>query len=207
MLPKQGLKSISKLPEEEYVPKKEPNVVRLRFTRRQYETFKDACNIVEQLVADPAIKSTVKKLLNGATVDTNFTKPIVQAPTRIAGKSKKADVHPAANHVGEPRVRETYFVKSRDVNRKVGSLWEFVKDEIPHDHLRFDQESETCISDIRIMISTYIKSQKLKQSNGVVVDDFLHMLAPDILKDKKVIPKEDKRTIMMVVNEVFAEED
>jgi hypothetical protein len=204
MLPKQGLKSISKLPEEEYVPKKEPNVVRLRFTRRQYETFKDACNIVEQLVADPAIKSTVKKLLNGATVDTNFTKPIIQAPTRIAGKPKKVDTQ--ATSVGS-KERETYFVKSRDVNRKVGSLWEFVKDEIPHDHLRFDQEGETCISDVRIMISAYIKSQKLKQSNGVVVDDFLQMLAPDVLKDKKIIPKEDKRTIMMVVNEVFAEED
>src|SRR4051812_36614210 len=80
-------------------------VVKLRFTRKQYESFRDACKIMEIVSAEPGFTDFVKKALDAdiklPTITRQFVNPIVDAPTRIPIKI------PRAPSSGPPK--ETYF--------------------------------------------------------------------------------------------------
>ena len=62
-------------------------VVKLRFTRKQYQAFRDACKIFEVVSTDSKFIDFVKSVLGAdvkvPTINKQFVQPILEAPVRI----------------------------------------------------------------------------------------------------------------------------
>lgn len=181
-------------------------IVRLRFTRKQYDTFRDACKIFELVSADEGFSDFVKKALDAdikvSSIARQFINPIVNAPTKIPMKIPRA-------HSDEPK-RETYFTIPIDVTGKCKKLYEHVKNDV---NLKRDiKYGKTCVTDVRVMVSKYFATKKLKTDDGVILDDFIMNVASESIRsnndvlqrknDKYVIPKGDRKVMSGIVNEV-----
>lgn len=181
-------------------------VVKLRFTRKQFETFRDACKILEIVSADEGFPEFVKKALGAdikvPTIARQFVNPIVDAPTRIPLNIPRAQ--------SQGPKKETYFTAPIEVTDKCELLYSHVKDDVD---LKNDiNTGTTCLTDVRVMVGRYFSARELKTEDGVVLDDFILDLAPeavdhnkDILRrigGKYVIPKGDKKIMAGIVNEV-----
>jgi hypothetical protein len=187
-------------------------IVKLRFTRKQYQTFRDACKIFEVVSSDPEFTQFVQKSLGTdikvPTIARQLVTPIVEAPLYIPMKLPKSD----------PTTRkESYFTARKPVTEKATMLYSKVAKEMTG-IMRYDlKEGSTCITDVRVMISKYFESNNLNKDHGKIVDDFLFKLAPRELSkhkgrlvtiDKKtIIPKGDTKVVMSIINEVTFDSD
>lgn len=182
-------------------------VVKLRFTRKQYETFRDACKIFEVIVADEGFPEYVKKALGAdiriPTIARQFVNPILEAPMKIPVKI------PRPQSSGPKR--ETYFTAPIEATDKCLRLYSSVEDDV---ELKQDIKIDglTSVTDVRVMVGKYISTRELRTEDGVVIDDFLKELVPDTISNnndifkriggKYVIPKGDKKVMSGIVNEV-----
>jgi hypothetical protein len=183
-------------------------VVKLRFTRKQYQAFRDACNIFGVVSSDPGFPDFVKSALGAdirvQTITKQFVQPILEAPIRIPIK-----IPPRATKEGESR-RESYFTAPTEVTDKCLQLYGMVKDEVELRHNVL--EGVTCVTDVRVMIGKYISMKDLRTEDGIVLDDFIKELAPKSLHanseyihridGQHVIPKSNRKVITGIVNEV-----
>jgi hypothetical protein len=181
-------------------------VVKLRFTRKQFESFRDACKIFEIVSADEGFPEFVKKALGAdirvPTIARQFVNPIVDAPTKIPLKIPRAQ--------SDGPKKETYFTQPIEVTDKCELLFGHVRDDVD---LRNDiSTGTTCLTDVRVMVGKYFSTRDLKTDDGVVIDDFMRDLAPDAISNnqdvlqringKYVIPRGDKKIMAGIVNEV-----
>ena len=193
---------------EQVAESKSSKYVKVRFTRKQYEAFRNACSIFEvvsghaefdtfvQLALDAKVKSRI--------ISQQLIHPIVTAPTKIVDNAKT----PASQ---SPKV--TYFTAQIQPTDTCKALYSRIADS-GHIKTRYDiRESDiTCITDIRLMIGRYIAINRLKTAEGTIVDDFLQSIAFDTLNTMKhdmlnmngnlVIPRHDKKIIIRMVNEI-----
>ncbi len=203
-----GMKDLMRQDKEIDDDKVDPlsKVVKLRFTRKQYEAFRDACKIFEIISADDGFPAFVKKALDSdiktPTIARQFVNPIVNAPTKIPVKIPRAQ--------SDGPKKQTYFTAPIQVTDKCELLYGHVKDDID---LKNDPDTGiTCLTDVRVMVNRYFTTQNLKTEHGVVIDNFMRNLAPEAVdhhKDvlqriggKYVIPKGNKKIMAGIVNEV-----
>ena len=187
---------------------KNTKIVKLRFTRKQYETFRDACKIFELVSADKGFNDFVQKALDAdikvPTITRHFIKPIVDAPTMIPMKIPKSTAQS-----NEPK-RQTYFTAPIDVTQKCTKLYSHVKDNVSLKHDMKD--GKTCLTDVRVMVGKYFSTKNLKTEDGVILDDFILDLASESINSHNdvlqringayVIPKGDRKVMSGIVNEV-----
>ena len=194
--------------EEDGFQMQSSKVIKLRFTRKQYQTFRDACTIFELVSNEPGFTDFVKKALDAdikvATITRQLVTPIVEAPTRIPMKIPRAKQEPGVV------AKESYFTAQIEATKKSLQLYEAVKDEV---ELRHDIKSGvTCVTDVRVMVSKYFSSNNLKNEHGTVLDNFIYKLTPGAINNSKdilrrvdgsyVIPKGDRKVITGIINEV-----
>lgn len=191
---------------EDVGPQGSSKAVKLRFTRKQYDAFRDACKILELVASDEGFPEYVKGVLGAdirvPTIARQFVNPILEAPTRIPVKIPRPSTGPK---------RETYFTAPIEVTDKCARLYGQVAEDV---ELKKDIKGEniTSVTDVRVMVGKYVSIKNLRTEDGVVIDDFLRKLVPeaidnckDILKrvnGKYVIPKGDKKVMSSMVNEV-----
>lgn len=183
-------------------------VVKLRFTRKQYQTFRDACKILEVVSADKQFTEFVKSVLGAdvkvSTISKQFVQPILDAPVRIPLKL------PRAAKTGEQK-RDSYFTAPTKATDKCLQLYEKVKDE--DINLRQSiQDGTTCVTDVRVMVSKYISMMDLRGEQGVALDEFLCKLASKSVHEYSdqlhriehhlVIPKGNRKVMTSIVNEI-----
>lgn len=182
-------------------------VVKLRFTRKQYDAFRDACKIFELVAADEGFSEHVKKALGAdirtSTIAKQFVNPILEAPMRIPIKIPKPQS-------SGPK-RETYFTAPIDATDKCVRLYAHVAEDVELKQ-NVKDENTTSVTDVRVMVGKYISTRNLRTEDGVVIDDFLRELVPDAINNNKdifkridgkyVIPKGDKKVMSSIVNEV-----
>jgi hypothetical protein len=207
-----ALMAMNKTIEEENL-EHPPNtkVVKLRFTHKQYQTFRDACKMFEIVSSHPDFNSLVSKAFEAdikiPTIAKQIVTPIVEAPLHIPMKlPRKGNLNPSNR-------KESYFTAAVPVNDKVLKLYSKVANEVA-DTLRYDlkEGKNTCITDVRVMLSKYFSSMNLKNEQGTVVDDFLFELTPGSLNNNKdrmfnvdgqwLIPKGDTKVVTGIINEV-----
>jgi hypothetical protein len=188
-------------------------VVKLRFTIKQYQAFRDACKVLEALAMDDEkftnyVKTSLGSDLKTSTITKQFVQPIVDAPTKIPIKVPKASDGPK---------KQTYFTAPIPSTKKAFELYKKVSDVV---QLRYDIKSDkqTCITDIRVMLSKYIIKNKLRNNNGIVLDGFLSKIAENSLRKfidageivkfegKGLIPKGNRSVMTSLVNEVAFDE-
>lgn len=183
-------------------------VVKLRFTRKQYQTFRDACKIFEVVSSDKQFTEFVKSVLGTdvkiATINKQLVQPILDAPVRIPMKL------PRATKVGEQK-RDSYFTAPTKATDKCLQLYNKVKNE--DISLRQSiQDGTTCVTDVRVMVSRYISMMELRGEQGVVLDDFICKLASKSVRENSdqlhrienhlVIPKGNRKVMTSIVNEI-----
>ena len=195
---------------EQVAESKSSKYVKVRFTRKQYEAFRNACSIFEvvsghaefdtfvQLALDAKVKSRI--------ISQQLIHPIVTAPTKIVDNARTP-----ASTTDSPKV--TYFTAQIQPTDTCKALYSRIADS-GDIKTRYDiRESDiTCITDIRLMISRYIAIKHLKTAEGTIVDDFLQSIAFDTLNTmkhemlnidgKRIIPRHDKKIIIRMVNEI-----
>jgi hypothetical protein len=183
-------------------------VVKLRFTRKQYQAFRDACKILDIVSQDPGfhdfVKSALKADVKASSINKQLVQPILEAPTKIPIKL------PKATSTADGKKRESYFTLPVEVTEKCLELYRRVDEEVD---LKHDvREGITCVTDVRVMMSKYISSHDLRNEHGIVIDDFIRELAPKSLHEnseyihrimgKHIIPKSDRKVITGIINEV-----
>lgn len=209
-----GLKSgmndlllLNKEIETDAAEQRNTKVVKLRFTRKQFDTFRDACKILEVIASDEEFPDFVKKALGAdikvPTIARQFINPILDAPTRIPVKIPRAQT-------SGPK-KETYFTAPIEATDKCKKLYSHVADDV---ELKQDIKGEgmTCVTDVRVMVGRYFSIKSLKTEEGVVLDDFIRGLVPEAIsynrntiqriKGNYVIPKGDRKVMASIVNEV-----
>jgi len=208
-----GMKALlamnKEIDEKNMEPPSNSKIVKLRFTRKQYQTFRDACKIFEVVSSDPEFTQFVQKSLGTdikvPTIARQLVTPIVEAPLYIPMKLPKSENSPTVR-------KESYFTAKTPVTEKATKLHSKVMKEMTG-LMRYDlKEGSTCITDIRVMLSKYFASKNLKNEHGTVVDDFLFKLAPKSLSEHKdrlvnidkrtIIPKGDTKVVTSIINEV-----
>ena len=208
-----GLKAIMQMDkeidtDEHQDAHQQTKVVKLRFTRKQYEAFRDACTIMGIVSSDPKFTDYVKSVLGDdvkvPTISKQFVQPIVDAPTRIPLKLPRAAK-------ASDQKRESYFTAPTRATDECMLLYA----EVEEDGVDLKQnikEGITCITDVRVMMSRYIALNDLRNEDGILVDEFIYKLAPGALNNnsdqihriggKHVIPKGNRKVMTDIVNEV-----
>ena len=186
-------------------------VVKLRFTRKQYQTFRDACKMFEIIASHPEFNSLVSKAFGAdikvPTIAKQIVTPIVEAPLYIPMKL------PRKGNANQSDRKESYFTQPTPATDKAFKLYSKVTKEVG-DGLRYDlkEGKNTCVTDVKVMLSKYFSSMSLKNEQGTVVDDFLFDLTPGSLNNyrdrmlhvdgKLLIPKGDTKIVTGIINEV-----
>ena len=203
--------AMNKTIEEDVEQSQNTKVVKLRFTRKQYQTFRDACKMFEIVSSHPDFNSLVSKAFGAEikvpTIAKQIITPIVEAPLYIPMKL------PKKGNYNQSDRKESYFTLPAPATDKAFKLYSKVTNEV-EDVLRYDlkEGKNTCVTDVRVMLSKYFSSMNLKNEQGTVVDDFLFDLAPGSLNNSKdrmlhvdgklLIPKGDTKIVTGIINEV-----
>ncbi len=194
---------------EEHEPISQSKVIRLRFTKKQYETFRDACSAFGIMAADPDFPEFAKKVFGDiklSTLPNQLVNPIVDAPTRIPIKVRSSTTS------GLP-AKESYFTKPTPATDNAKKLFSQTSKYVDKESIRYDiSKGTTCITDIRILISAYINENNLRVEEGVILDNFMFEIAPKIIKElmpdllrvnkKYAIPKGNRKMITSIINEI-----
>ena len=186
-------------------------VVKLRFTRKQYITFRDACKMFEIVSSHPEFNSLVSKALGAdikiPTIAKQIVTPIVEAPLFIPMKL------PKRQNSNQSDRKESYFTLPAPATDKALKLYSKISSEVEN-VLRYDLKDghDTCVTDVRVMLSKYFSSMNLKTEQGILLDDFMFDLAPGSLNSSKdrmlqvdgkfIIPKGDTKIVTGIINEV-----
>ena len=209
-----AMMAMNKKIEEDIDETQNTKVVKLRFTRKQYQTFRDACKMFEIVSSHPEFNSLVSKAFSAdikvPTIAKQIVTPIVEAPLNIPMKlPRKGNSNPSDR-------KESYFTTPVPATDKAFKLYSQVTEEVG-DMLRYNlkEGKNTCVTDVRVMLSKYFSSMNLKNEQGTVVDDFLFELAPGSLNNYKdrmfnvdgkwLIPKGDTKVVTGIINEVAFE--
>ncbi len=203
------MKQTPKIDTEEHEPQSKSKVVKLRFTNRQYEAFREACSAFEVMANDPNFSEFVKKVFGDikmSTVPSQLVNPIVEAPTRIPIKVRST--RPA----GQP-AKESYFTQPTPATDSAKQLFSKAAKYVDKEALRQDiPKGTTCITDIRILMSAYINENNLRVDDGVILDNFIFKLAPKVVQEYKsellrvenkyAIPKGNRKIMTAIINEI-----
>jgi hypothetical protein len=205
--PRQGLKEV--IPRSSTIYKYEDsdgeegientaNIMKIRFTKKQWKIFISACRMFKQLSEDPAFPNYVSYAMRDDIktndIATHLVSPIIQAPSRLQTTKSKKDKTKSDGDV--------YFTKEKTSTDAVRKLYNAVKPELDESKLRYNQTSVTCPSDIRSLLSMYITKHNLKKDDGTHLDKFLKEIAPNTLHEMDIIQRNDRRTIMIMVKEI-----
>jgi hypothetical protein len=189
--------------------------VKLRFTRKQYDAFRNACNIFSVASEHPEFNSFVQRALStsirASTIKTQLVHPIVDAPTKTVHarlKIHKADIE-GEEHV--PKI--THFTKPIPVTDVCLKLHLQVAALVDNEtKYNIGSQNLTCITDIRRMLSKYINVNNLKTDEGTLVDVFLQTIAQKSIHDganvfirtdgNYIIPKGNRKIQEKIVNEI-----
>jgi hypothetical protein len=209
---KSGIKALRLVPPEidteEYEQLPRSKVVKLRFTNKQYESFRDACKIFEMVALDSDFMNLVKKTLGEdikvSTVYSQVVAPIVDAPTKIPLKIK--------SNRG-PTGKESYFTNPIPASDAVRQLFSKVAKHVDKDSLRQDVNGgNTCVTDVRVMMSKYVEENDLRHEEGTTLDNLLARLAPKAIQEHKAdllrinnkysIPKGNRKIMAAILNEI-----
>ena len=203
------MKQTPKIDMEEHEQPSKSKVVKLRFTNRQYEAFREACSAFEVMANDQNFPEFVKKVFGDvkmSTIPGQLVNPIVDAPTRIPIKVR------SARPEGQP-AKESYFTAPTTATDSARQLFSKAAKHVEKGNLRQDiNKGMTCITDIRILMSAYINENNLRVDDGVILDNFIFKLAPKVVQEYKndllrvenkyAIPKGNRKIMTAIINEI-----
>lgn len=190
--------------------KKIAKIIKLRYTVKQYDTFRDACRIFSIIASHPGFNAFVAKALEtevrAVTIKKQLVDPIVNAPLKIPMKKIRK--------VGDSP-KESYFTAPAPVTPEVKRLYNIVKSKIDKETLKQNIDNDvTCVTDVKKFITTYIAMNNLVHpEHGIELSKGLNGLAPKVIKsnsdlihrveNKYYIPKGDRKIITLIMNELL----
>ena len=182
--------------------------VKLKFTQRQFEAFKSACEIFSVVSEHEEFYKIVKDALEvhnmqNAKIKSQMVTPIISAPLKEMIKSTKKDE--------EASTKMTHFNKPITATRACRAIYDKLHPVVQASYKKME-EGTTSITEIRTMVSKYVAENNLKTEKGIVVDDFLKSIAPATFRENEeflyldedvmTIPKSDRSILYKVAEEI-----
>ncbi|ORX91241.1 hypothetical protein K493DRAFT_304210 [Basidiobolus meristosporus CBS 931.73] len=139
-------------------------------------------------------------------LQTKVINPVCASPLKII-KSKPKNKQSDDNK--EKKI--TFFTKSVPTNQRVKMLHDKAST-LKDLSLRYNPNKETCLTDVRTMLTQYINLSNLKTDVGMYMDNFLAelldlsefpLLKHDKEKDQKYIAKDNRKTIIAMARKVM----
>jgi len=163
---------------------KQPNMVKLKFTPKQFQAFRDACHVFDLLSSDPRFTDFVRSVFGDVKVPTiskQLVQPIVDAPTKIPLKLPR--------RANSTRSTESHFTAPKQATDACRELYSAINDPSGIKFKHDISSGITCVTDVRMMLTKYISENNLKTELGTVLDDFIMGLAAGALhKHRQSIP-------------------
>lgn len=188
--------------------------VKLKFTQRQFEAFKSACEILSVVSEHEEFYKIVRdaldvKSMQNAKIMSQMVTPIISSPQKEMVKSTKSKN--AAE--GEVATKITHFNKPITVSRACRAIYDKLHPVAQASYINM-KEGITSITEVRTMVNKYVAEKELKTEQGIVVDDFLKSIAPTTFRENEeslyldednmtiTIPKSDRSTLYKVAEEI-----
>ena len=185
--------------------------VKLRFTQRQFEAFKSACEILGVVSEHEEFYKIVKNALDvknmpNAKIMSQMVAPIINSPLKEIVKSTK-------NKEPSMDKKITHFNKPITATRACRAIYDKLHPVVQALYANME-EGMTSITEIRTMVNKYVAENDLKTEHGIVVDDFLKSIAPATFRENEkllyldedtmtmTIPKNDKSILYKVAEEI-----
>lgn len=186
--------------------------VKLKFTQRQFEAFKSACEILSVVSEHEEFYKIVKnalevKNMQNAKIMYQMVTPILSAPLKEVVKKNKdeSDVTPT---------KITHFNKPIAVTEACKMIYEKLHPVMQAVYKNME-EGKTSITEIRTMVTKYVAENNLKTEQGIIVNDFLKSIAPETFNEDKadekfmylddgkmIIPKSKQSILYKVAEEI-----
>jgi hypothetical protein len=172
---------------------------KVRYTSKELSSMNCACDVLDVMIKDPSFKSFVKKVYG----DDKYFRSIGAILGDIEKMRNKMNDGIVEKKPRSPdENRGVYFVRKMDStssSRKLRSLTENIGGIV----LRYDKDSETCPTDVRVMMYAYISDRGLRDKDGVRVDRNMKLIAPETLGEIDNIPRSDRKTIPKAIKEIL----
>lgn len=188
--------------------------VKLKFTQRQFEAFKSACEILGVVSEHEEFYKIVKNALDvksmpNAKIMSQMVAPIINSPLKEMVKSTK-NKEPSTMTSAK---KMTHFNKPIIATRACRAIYDKLHPVVQALYANME-EGMTSITEIRTMVNKYVAENDLKTEHGIVVDDFLKSIAPATFRENEnllyldedtmtmTIPKSDKSILYKVAEEI-----
>lgn len=192
--------------------------VKLKFTQRQFEAFKSACEILSVVSEHEEFYKIVKdaldvKSMQNAKIMSQMVMPIISSPQKEMVKSTKQKNASPAQGESEVATKITHFNKPITVSRACRAIYDKLHPVAQASYINM-KEGITSITEVRTMVNKYVAEKELKTEQGIVVDDFLKSIAPTTFRENEeslyldednmtiTIPKSDRSTLYKVAEEI-----
>jgi hypothetical protein len=175
---------------------KKSNRVKLTFTNKEFTEYNNAVNLFLQIASNPNFISVVRSIkgqnISLVTIQEKLILPIVESVDKIKASTKTKPVQQNAD-------TNNFFIKKRPATNKSKALFRNVQN-VLSTNLKYDQRTETCISDARVMLSTYLSHHNLVIDDIYTIDQFLVKLLPGTFETEQSISKVEYRSISMTAS-------
>lgn len=188
--------------------------VKLKFTQRQFEAFKSACEILSVVSEHEEFYRIVKdaldvKSMQNAKIMSQMVTPIISSPQKEMVKSTKN----AFPDEGEVATKITHFNKPITVSRACRAIYDKLHPVAQASYINM-KEGITSITEVRTIVNKYVAEKELKTEQGIVVDDFLKSIAPTTFRENEeslyldeddmtiTIPKSNRSILYKVAEEI-----
>jgi hypothetical protein len=177
---------------------------RISLTKKEIGKLEDANCVLHFLTNNKEFKTLVKNIYGEGTKPKEIERLFSifdKIERKISEKKERSEKKSSEN--GESPPKEIHFTKPVDTTRKSKMLAELVYD-LDIKNLRYDQHKNTCSTDVRTMIASYIRKKNLRDpERGTRIDKNLRNLAPRTLENIDIIPKSDRKTVHDITKEIL----
>lgn len=179
--------------------------IRLKFTKKEFLDLQKTISALEYIFQDENITEYAMSKLSSSQEDftkiyksKNFLHPLKDIQSKIVVPKNSRGVS------SDKTASSTYFTRPTSIRPKAIELFNKIQDN-KNLHLKYDQISETCVSDIRNILNAYFSEYHLKEDMGIFFDDFLTELFDSIMLEipkidnRYYIPKGDRKLIFILI--------
>jgi len=192
-----GLKDISEQePEVDNAKAKKTKNVKLEVTNKEYNKLIKAIEKFSIISSSPLFYKCVKKGTNEELSPSQIHNNIVEPILNIIYKEQKKK---------SERKHSTTSFFTKQLKSTDGCLTLYLQIQENDLSLKFDQESNTCISDITAMLYSYLRMNRLYDEEFYFFDEFLTNLTPNSLQDVLKNPKRTYRSLCIKMAKEIAE--
>jgi hypothetical protein len=172
---------------------------KVKYTSKEVLSINHACDVLDVMMRDPSFNNLVKRVYGNEKYAASIGL-ILGDIGKMRDKMNDGLIEKRIR--GSEDGKNVYFTRRMESTSMSKRLRNLVKN-VEGINLRYENENETCPTDVRIMIYAYINTRGLRREKGVKVDDNMRSLAPNTFSKISYILRSDRKSIPNAVKEIL----